>query len=370
MSNQRLLLLQTHSGLHAGQPQAPDRLSRDPETGRPFLRPAALLGALRKQMRDQLYARYRDQADWKQAAGQDPDLQTLFGSLPRNPDEPGPALDASPVQLLLLPVRSLQGVSAWVCSPGLLTSVVASLASLDLAPLPELPQLHPFDAMCREDNVCLLEGQHLLLEELSFNRRGDLQTLLDWLTQSGLLGAQAFAGELAQRLILISDTAFDHFMRYAMVPLVRSAEHGPDRGARLQHVEMLPPDTWLYSLLSLDPLHSWDEHASRIPGHAYLGSHRSTGHGFCALSLVQPGQAAVAQPAAPAAEVAAEAPADIASEAEAAPADAAPAADAVDATPAADAAPDAAPDASAEASSESNPEPNSESNPESSQEAV
>ncbi|HEY9843507.1 MAG TPA: RAMP superfamily CRISPR-associated protein, partial [Candidatus Obscuribacterales bacterium] len=291
MSNQRLLLLQTHSGLHTGQPQNPDRLSRDPENGRPTLRPASILGALRKQIRDQLYSNYQAEPDWKQAAGQDAGLTSLFGTK----GESEGALSAKAGELLLLPVRSLHGVFAWVCSPGVLASLAQQLATLDLDPLPELPALHPFDALCHEKNVCLLEAQHLLLEELSFQRKGDLQGLLKWLTQSGLLGGHEVADRLADRLVLISDTAFDHFMRYAMLPMVRTetrtearGENGQERFQRLQHVEMLPPNTWLYSLLDLDESQNWADHAGRLPAFVYIGSHRTTGHGLCALSLVSP----------------------------------------------------------------------------------
>lgn len=288
MTNHRLLLLQTQAGLHTGQPQTPDRLSRDAETGRPTLRSASILGALRKQMRDGLYARYQAESDWKQAAGQDPELASLFGVLG---DEERPAgLTAQAGQLLLLPVRSLQGVFTWVCSPGVLTALAQNLATLDLDPFPELPTLHPFDALCSESHACLLEGQNLLLEELSFQRKGDFAGLLAWLTQSGLLGGLPLAAELPQRLALISDNAFDHFMRYAMFPFVRS-EPG-ERNPRLQHIEMLPPDSWLYSVLSLEEPQSWAEHAERLPGFCYLGSHRASGHGLCALNLISPKESA------------------------------------------------------------------------------
>lgn len=285
MSNHRLMLLQTQAGLHSGQPQAPDRLSRDAETGRPLLRSRSLLGALRKQMRDQLYSRYQAEPEWKQAAGLDPELVTLFG-VQGDPEQPG-ALSAETGQLLLLPVRSLQGVFSWVCSPAVLASLAQHLATLDLSPLPELPVLHPFDALCQEKNACLLEGHHLLLEELSFQRKGDLQGVIDWLTQDGLFGGHELAATLADHLVLISDTAFDHFMRYAMIPLVRT-DRSQEPAQRLQHIEMLPPNTWLYSLLSLDESQSWSEHAFRLPGFVYLGSHRTTGHGLCALSLISP----------------------------------------------------------------------------------
>ncbi|PKL76997.1 MAG: hypothetical protein CVV27_07435 [Candidatus Melainabacteria bacterium HGW-Melainabacteria-1] len=291
MTNQRLLLLQTHSGLHTGQPQAPDRLSRDPESGRPILRPASLLGALRKQIRDQLYSRYQDQSDWKSAANQDEHLTTLFGP-PRQPGqaaEPG-ALAATTGQLLLLPVRSLQGGFTWVSSPGVLAALALNLATLDLEPLPELPTLHPFEALCHESHAGLLEGQHLLLEELSFQRRGDMPKLTSWLSQIGLLGGLPVAAQLPKHLVLISDTAFDHFMRYATVPMVRGQfdPEGSQRNQRLQHIEMLPPDAWLYSLLNLDGEYDWDPYLASIPSHLYLGSHRTTGHGLCALSLIPP----------------------------------------------------------------------------------
>lgn len=286
MSNNRLLLLQTYSGLHAGQPEAPDRLRRDPETGRPVLRSETILGSLRKQMRDQLYANYQAESDWKQAAAQDPGLLALFGT----PEAPG-ALSASHGHLLLLPVRSLHGVFTWVISPGGLAALAQNLAMLDLNPLPELPNLHPFDVLCQADHAGLLEGNHLLLEELSFQRRGEAPAVFEWLSQEGLLGGHQIKEQLPQRLALISDTAFDHFMRYALVPLMRSPSK--QRGTpRLQHIEMLPTESLLYSVLSLDESQDWQHSAGRLPGHVYIGSHLTTGHGLCAVSLISPKEAA------------------------------------------------------------------------------
>lgn len=287
MTQHRLLFLQTQAALHTGRPEAPERLSRDADSGRPILRPASLLGALRKQMRDGLYDRYRAEADWKRAAAEDPGLSALFGV---RDDEDRPAnLSVQTGQLLLLPVRSLQGVFTWICSPGVFTGLVQHLAMLDLDPLPEIPNLNPFEALCHETHPCLLDGQHLLLEELSFQRKGDLGSLLAWLSQDGLFGGLEQAGLLPQRLVMVSDTAFDHFMRYAMVPLVRS-EPVAERRTRLQHIEMLPPDSWFYTLLSLDESQNWDEHAQALPSYAYIGSHRGTGHGLCALHLIAPKQ--------------------------------------------------------------------------------
>lgn len=272
----RLLLLQAHAGLHTGQPESPERLRRDPETAQPLLAGSTLLGALRKQIRDQLYRDYQNQEDWKQAANADERLVQLFGT--SEPRTPG-ALGCTPGRLLLLPVRSLRGVYAWVTSPSVLLGLVRDLAATGLSELPELPTLQTFEAQCAEDHPALLEDQQLLFEELSFRRRGDASALVTWLQQGPLAGTQ-LAERLPQRLVLISDAAFAHFSQAAMLAMVHP------EGTRQAHLEMLPPDSCFYSLLNLDGETPWETLSERFPPTLYLGSHRSTGQGLCAASLI------------------------------------------------------------------------------------
>ncbi len=281
MSNNRLLLLQPSTGLHSSQPQVPDRLRRDPETQRPTIRSQSLLGALRKQMRNDLYAEFAQSENWKQAAAEHPDMVALFGS----PEEPG-ALNSSDVQLLFLPVRSLQGVFSWVTSPAVLTSLVLNLATLDLTLLPEVPNLKGFELLCHPDHRCLLE-QHMLLEEISLNRKGDATAIFEWLSQKGLLADHPMLEQLNPALAIISDTAFEHFSRYAMQTMVRSQASFKHQ-KNVQHIEFIPTESLLYSVLSLDEPQEWEQHQQRMPAYLSIGSHLSTGYGLCRSNLVAP----------------------------------------------------------------------------------
>lgn len=281
MSNNRLLLLQPSTGLHSSQPQAPDRLRRDPETHRPTIRSQSLLGALRHQMRNDLYAEFAQSENWKQAAAEHPDMVALFGS-----EEESGALSASDVHLLFLPVRSLQGVFTWVTSPAVLTSLVLNLATLDLTLLPEMPQLKGFELLCHPEHRCLVD-QHMLLEEISLNRKGDASAIFEWLSQKGLLADHPMLSQMNSALAIISDSAFEHFSHYAMQTLVRS-QAGFKHQKNIQHIEFIPTESVLYSVLSLDEPQEWEQHQQKIPTFLSIGSHLSTGYGLCRSHLVTP----------------------------------------------------------------------------------
>lgn len=277
MSYHRLMLIQTLAPTHNGQSDQPHRLLRDADTGLPLIRPTTLIGALRKQMRDALYPQYQTADDWKSAAQNDPGQIALFGT----PAAPG-GLTCTPARLLMLPVRCIQGVFAWVTSPQILKTLAAQCP--DHA-LPKIPQLGGADAICSPTHPALLAASELVFEELAFKHKADESGLLDWLQTVLQLPAESL-----QRVAIISDHLLLHFARHAMSPVVY---HQTSPGGLRQHLECLPAQSWLYSMLSHET--PWSE--ITLPQQAWLGSHRSTGQGLCRLHMapeqtLQPGQAA------------------------------------------------------------------------------
>jgi len=276
MSDHRLMLIQTLATTHSGHPDQPNRLLRD-ATGLPVLRASTVLGALRKQMRDALYTELQAEADWKACANQRPELLAWFGQ--REPHQPG-HLQASPAQLLFLPVRAVQGLYAWVTSVQVLKQLAEAAGADDL---PALPNLGAVEALCAETHPSLIESRHLMLEELGLNRKAGAEAVFSWLQQ--VLGLAA-DHPLFQRLVILSEQAFGHFMRYAMVPQVyhQSGQSGPAQ--QQQHLETLPPQSWLYARLSLAADADWSALQSAFPSQLSLGSHRTTGSGLCSVSLL------------------------------------------------------------------------------------
>lgn len=276
MSTHRLMLLQTAASLHTGQPEQPHLLLRNPDSGHPTVRATTLLGALRKQIRDHMYARYSSEPDWKSSANSDNDLIRFFGC--KEPAQIG-ALSADNASLLFLPVRSLQKGYALVTSIPVLKKLAAAVPESPIN-LEEHPLLERSSVLCDETQVCLLEKENLLLEELCLKRKDGLGEILSWL--KAIFGDHALAEELAQRLVIVSEQVFQHFSRFAMVP---EAYQNPGSG-RLTYLEALPPGAYLFSRLSLIHSEQWSDLSALLPGHLFLGSHRTTGHGLCQISLI------------------------------------------------------------------------------------
>ncbi|MBF2053054.1 MAG: hypothetical protein IGS03_06260 [Candidatus Sericytochromatia bacterium] len=280
MSYHRLMLIQTLAPTHNGQSDQPHRLLRDADTGLPLIRSTTLMGALRKQMRDALYPQYQTADDWKSAAQNDPGQVALFGT----PDAPA-GLQCTPAQLLMLPVRCPHGVFTWVTSPQILKTLAARCPE---HVLPKIPQLGSSDAICSADHPALLAQSELIFEELAFQHKADTTELIDWLQKTLALPA-----EILKRLAIISDHLLLHFARHAMTPVVY---HNASPGGLRQHLECLPAQSWLYSLFS----HENPCFEQVLPQQIWLGSHRSTGQGFCRLhqapeQTLQPGNTAESQ---------------------------------------------------------------------------
>lgn len=258
MSETHLLLIQTLAALHSGHPEHPDRLSRD-AGGRPQLRPQSLKGALRKQYRDQLYPKYQAEDDWKNAANQDPGVVQLFGS----PDRQSQGnLNCSALDVLFLPVRTLNGVFAWVTTPETLQQ--------HLGVAVELPVLETFQTLCASNHPCLMENKDLVLEEFCLERQdADLTDL-----QQALV-ARALPAEVLERMALVSAELFDHLLRFALV----SYTYTEPRKGQIRHLEALPPYTLMSASLQTSAEHL-QQLLAGIPGQLMLGSHQSSGLGF------------------------------------------------------------------------------------------
>lgn len=282
MSTPRLMLIQTAASLHTAQPEHPHLLLRDSESGLPSLRASTLLGALRKAVRDRLYPRYAEAADWKSAANEDPDLIRLFGR--KDPAQKG-QISATQATLFCLPVRSLQGGFSWVTSVQSLSKLSAHAPEL-VAALSPMPHLERSAVFCDESHRCLLGGEHLLLEELCLQRQGPAEAIFAALQT--LFAETPLATELKQRLVIVSEQIFQHFTHYAMVP---EAYQDPKTG-RHSYLEALPPHSCLYSILNLSPSQETEPESAQadwqemMPKVLYLGSHRNTGHGLCQISLL------------------------------------------------------------------------------------
>lgn len=259
-------LLQTVSALHAADPTKNQRFRRNAQ-GQPVLRAASLKGALRKQYRDAMQARFADQADWKTAANQSPDLQALFGSPDRS--EAG-QLDCSPLEILALPVRSLQGTYVYLSSVSIFQALADELTLEDSQFLKtKFDALSGFQVHVATDNPCILPDSRLVLESFAFEQAGDLSPYLPILQK---MVPAALLPELSQRLVIVSEKLWQHFMQAGLTQVAYTGQE------RIQHLEALPPQTLLHASMKIG-----GELTYSLPATLRLGSHLSSGLGLCQL---------------------------------------------------------------------------------------
>lgn len=163
------------------------------------------------------------------------------------------ALSLSDAQLVALPVRSLKGGFAYVTSPLALARLHRLATQAGLLPDWAVPTVAENKAQTASGN--LLSGKQLILESFEFPTEVDdkLKAIALWIATHALPGdgSRFFADKFKTDLVLLNDTDFAHFARYAMVvePHVRiNDESGTAEDGGLFYVENLPPETLMVGL--------------------------------------------------------------------------------------------------------------------------
>lgn len=163
------------------------------------------------------------------------------------------ALSLSDAQLVALPVRSLKGGFAYVTSPLALARLHRLATQAGLQPNWAVPAVA--ETQAHTSSAGLLGGKQLVLEAFEFAAEvsDPLKTIAQWLAAHALPGEanRYFADKLKTDLVLLNDTDFAHFARYAMVvePHVRiNDDTGTAEDGGLFYVENLPPETLMVGL--------------------------------------------------------------------------------------------------------------------------
>jgi len=198
--------------------------------------------------------------------------------------EHGGALGFSDARILLFPVRSLQGLFAWVTCPLALDRLRRDLSKVvpETAPsakepsssVPALPEaLASLDALLQrplpsvetawasDDCSARIPSDghdEIVLEDFTFTcSDGDRSPHVDvvgrWLASRALPQADAFAHmrhRMPSSLVVVADEAFRDFTRFSteVVTRIRIGETGTVVTGALWNEEHLPPDCLLYSL--------------------------------------------------------------------------------------------------------------------------
>jgi CRISPR-associated protein Cmr4 len=261
-------------------------IQREVHTQHPMFAGSGLKGALR----------HHFNRAWSRAEGDDrkPNslINRIFGPDTGASDFAG-ALSLSDAQLVALPVRSLKGGFAYVTSPLALARLHRLATQAGLTPNWAVPTAAENKAQTASSN--LLTGKQLILEAFEFPAEVDdkLKTIATWLATHALPGdgSAFFADKLKTDLVLLHDTDFAHFARYAMVvePHVRiNDESGTAEAGGLFYVENLPPETLMVGLAqaSIERFKKGSRHSDSA---ALLSATQILGEVFAGQDATQPG---------------------------------------------------------------------------------
>jgi len=285
--NAKLLLVHALSPLHAGTGQGVGvidlPIAREKATQIPFLPGSTLKGV------------FRD------ACSDDEKCIRVFGPKTTNADDHAGAVVFTDARLLLLPVRSLKGVFAWVTSPLLLRRLVRDARDVQGLSLPaQIPAPADEKTCMVSDQNCgltMMAGgvQKVILEDLLLDPTLS-KDILDWADKLGkALFPQdtEWQKELNARLCVVSDNTLSFLLETATEITARirlkEQEKTVESGA-LWYEEALPAETVLASLVvaatvKSNPTEVFDTVMTLTAKTLQFGGNATVGRGLCKATL-------------------------------------------------------------------------------------
>lgn len=184
-------------------------------------------------------------------------LNELFGPPTNGADTFAGALSVTDARMLAFPVRSFQGVFAWVTCPAVLERLKrdARLAGLK-ATWQDTPAVQPGQFIASPGSPCVVQEKSIILEEFDFQLTADTsQPIAEWIVSQVLSEAPEFADlrdRFADHFVILSDDDFTHFVRHATEVTARIAlnyETKTVKKGALFYQEFLPAESLLYSVV-------------------------------------------------------------------------------------------------------------------------
>lgn len=283
----KLLLIQALSPLHAGTGQGEGvidlPIAREKATNIPFLPGSTLKGVFREACSDS-------------AARAD-----IFGPDTGSAELYAGAANFSDARLLLMPVRSLRGVFAWVCSPLLLRRLARDAKDIPglalTARVPEIP-----DETCRVATrnsglTMVLNGAtQVILEDLPLKAEPfeDVTQWAEWLGGKLFPQSPEWQSELTARLCLVSDDVLSFLLETGTEITARISMDDDKKTVKqgaLWYEEALPAETVLAGLVLAAPVKTSAEQVfnmvdSLAKKPLQFGGKATVGRGLCQATLV------------------------------------------------------------------------------------
>lgn len=225
-------------------------VSRESSTYYPVIAGSSVKGALREQMQNV-------------EAG-------IFGEQ----DNAGDLL-VSDARLLLLPIRSLQGIFKWVTCPYLLERFMRDSQRALIKPV-------IFNDIVVSDGSFLGFGSTLQLEERQFENNGDLPENIVAVL-SDLIAHESSQKRLSKQLVVLSDSSFAWFAQYGLPVNARNVlDEKTKQSKNLWYEETLAPDSLMYLLLSQRREGAVDVIRRNFAEKPYfrIGGNETIGHGW------------------------------------------------------------------------------------------
>ncbi len=245
-----ILFLHAQTSLHPGSGTALGvvdlPIQRERHTQWPLIPGTSLKGVLR----DCCRPLRTDNDKWQQ-------WLAVFGPDTGNAADHAGALSISDARILAFPVRSLRGVFAWVTCHETLKRFHRDLHLVGQEDSNVDDLCNPADTECackkefgdKRTSPLLLDGNKLVLEEYDFTWRTELS---DAVIRPVQQAADEFTQEqLAERLVVLSNDYFTHFVQHATEVVARialDAETKTVKGQALFYEEFVPAETLFYSL--------------------------------------------------------------------------------------------------------------------------
>lgn len=196
------------------------------------------------------------------------------------------ALSFTDARVLAFPVRSLKAVFAWVTCRQVLERWKRDAALIGAKLEPPMVEVKEGEAALV--NGSPLSGGKVTLEEFEFTQK----------VLPGPVPAPVLDANEQKRVVVLDDTDFTHFVKYATEVTARirlnSVTKTVDEHA-LFYQEFLPAETLFYSLVLAAPSRMKDDGADAAknladfqpPEYLQVGGDETTGKGLCAAKLAR-----------------------------------------------------------------------------------
>lgn len=244
-----MIFLYTESPLHVGSGRDMGvvdlPIQRDKVTQYPIVQASSLKGKLRAELAE------------KQTVET---IEILFGKAGSDKENWAGAVSPGDARILLFPVRSLNGVFAWVTSLDVLTRFRRDVALVGQTVDWELPKDEVGKDTCWVANgTAVQSANRVTLEEFTYDAQTKdfVKTLADWLAKNALPQADEYRfwrENLVRHLVILPEDDFRDFALYStevntrikLVPETKTVQSGA-----LWTEENLPSDSLLYAPLAL-----------------------------------------------------------------------------------------------------------------------